>query len=155
MNTLLLRLLELALLFTLSLAGSAGPVSADAAPAGPVRGTDLGAASAHAPAAPAPVSHAMRAAAGRHGPMRMAHAGHAARGSGIVNAVDATARTVNLSHGPIAALGWPPMTMDFAVAPETDLRALQPGTRVDFTIEHGADDRYVIQSLTPAGGGNK
>ena len=31
-------------------------------------------------------------------------------------AVDPKARTVNLSHGPIAALGWPAMTMDFGVA---------------------------------------
>ena len=46
------------------------------------------------------------------------------------------------------------MTMDFAVAPAVDLQALKPGSRVNFTIEHADGDRYVIQSVTPAGGGD-
>ena len=93
----------------------------------------------------------------RNGRMEMAHAGHRqaqGTGTGTVNTVDAAARTVNLSHGPIAALGWPAMTMDFAVAPGVDLQSLTPGTRVDFRIEHTEGNRYVIQSLKPAHGGH-
>jgi Cu/Ag efflux protein CusF len=58
-----------------------------------------------------------------------------------------------LSHGPISTIGWPAMTMDFAVAPSVDLQAVKPGTRVNFTIEQGEGGMYVIQSITPAGGG--
>ena len=91
----------------------------------------------------------------RRNGMAMAHAGHAqGQGSGTVNAIDVAARTINLSHGPVAALGWPAMTMDFAVAPTVNLQVLQPGARVNFTIEHGEDDRYIIQSVTLSGGGH-
>ena len=45
------------------------------------------------------------------------------------------------------------MTMDFAVAPAVDLGALTPGTRVNFQMEQGQGGMYVIQSITPAGGG--
>jgi Cu/Ag efflux protein CusF len=86
--------------------------------------------------------------------MRMAHSDHGhAQATGTVNSVDAAAHKLNVSHGPIPAIGWPAMTMDFAVAPSVDLRAVKPGTRISFTIEQGDDGMYVIQSITPAGGG--
>ena len=50
-------------------------------------------------------------------------------------------------------IGFPAMTMDFEVAPSVDLQSVKPGTRVNFTIEHGHGGMYVIQSITPAGGG--
>jgi len=54
--------------------------------------------------------------------MQMADSGHAhAQGTGTVNAVDAAAHKVNVSHAPIPAIGFPAMTMDFAVAPSVDL----------------------------------
>ena len=57
---------------------------------------------------------------------------------GKVNSVDAVNRTINLTHKPISALGWPSMTMDFKVAPLVDLGALKPGEAVTFTL--GAPD---------------
>ncbi len=91
-----------------------------------------------------------------HGSMTdMAQAPSAAaqvQGSGTVNAVDAAGRKVTLSHNPIPAIGWPAMTMDFAVAHAVDLGALKPGTRVTFTMQRGGDGMYVIQSMTPEGG---
>jgi len=45
------------------------------------------------------------------------------------------------------------MTMDFAVAPSVDLHGVQPGSRINFTMEQGSGGMYVIQSITPAGGG--
>src|SRR5439155_10919445 len=93
-------------------------------------------------------------AAAASGAMQMAHAGQGhAQGTGTVNSVDASGHKINLTHGPIPALGWPGMTMDFAVAPAVDLRTLKPGTRVDFTIEQGDGGNYQIQSIKPAGGG--
>lgn len=90
------------------------------------------------------------------GRMQMAHEGHAhAKGAGTVNSVDASAHKINISHGPIPAIGFPAMTMDFGVAPSVDLRTVQPGVRVDFTVEQAQGGMYVIQSITPAGGARK
>jgi Cu(I)/Ag(I) efflux system protein CusF len=87
------------------------------------------------------------------GDMKMAHSGHThAQGTGTVNSVDAAAHRVNVSHGPIPAIGFPSMTMDFAVAPSVDLHAVTPGTRVNFTVEKGQGGMYVIQSIKPASG---
>ena len=82
---------------------------------------------------------------------QVAQAAHV-QGSGTVNSVDAAGHKVNLNHNPIPAIGWPAMIMDFAVAPSVDLRALKPGTRVDFMMQRGGDGMYVIHSITPAGG---
>ncbi|MBI2741646.1 MAG: copper-binding protein [Rhodospirillales bacterium] len=73
-------------------------------------------------------------------------------GTGTVNSVDAAGHKVNLAHNAIPAIGWPAMTMDFAVAPSIDLGALKPGGRVNFMLQRGGDGMYVIHSITPAGG---
>ena len=86
--------------------------------------------------------------------MQMAHSGHAhVQGTGTVNSIDAAAHKANVSHAPIPTIGWPAMTMDFAVAPSIDLSAVKPGTRIKFDMEQGQDGMYVIQSITPSGGG--
>jgi len=146
---LLVRPLAAALL--LSLGACAGTANAEAPIAGPVIGVDLGGAAATNNIAAAGYGHAPQPAAR---PTVMAHSGHAqAQGSGTVNGINAPARTITISHGPIAALGWPAMTMDFAVAPGVNLQGLAPGTRINFTIEHADQDRYIIQSIKPAAGG--
>ncbi|HEY0834240.1 MAG TPA: copper-binding protein [Azospirillum sp.] len=68
--------------------------------------------------------------------------------TGKVNAVDAAKRTVNLSHGPIPALGWAAMTMEFGVAPAVNLGSLKPGDTVRFTVVKDAKGVYQIGSLT-------
>jgi Cu/Ag efflux protein CusF len=68
--------------------------------------------------------------------------------TGTVNAVDVTNHVLNLTHGPIPALGWPGMTMDFGVAPSLDLKTLKPGDAIDFTVGKTADGGYLIDSLT-------
>ncbi|PIP00448.1 copper-binding protein [Pleomorphomonas carboxyditropha] len=70
--------------------------------------------------------------------------------TGKVNAIDAAGRTVNLTHGPIEALGWPGMTMDFAVLPSIDLDALKPGETIAFTVTQTPEGTYAIDSVTPA-----
>jgi Cu/Ag efflux protein CusF len=85
--------------------------------------------------------------------MQMAHEGGSdAHATGTINSVDPAQHKINVSHQPIPAIGWPAMTMDFAVAPSVDLRALKPGARINFTIEKGPDGMYQIQAITPAGG---
>ena len=119
--------------------GGSGPVVATPEPPAPAQAALVGNASQDRSAA---------------GAMKMAQAGQAhAQGTGTVNSVDATARKINMSHDPISAIGWPAMTMDFAVAPSVDLRAVKPGTRVNFQMMQGQGGMYVIQSVAPAGGG--
>jgi Cu/Ag efflux protein CusF len=87
------------------------------------------------------------------GEMQMAHAGHNdAHGTGTVNSVDPAQHKVNLSHAPIPEIGWPSMTMEFPVAPSVDLKAIKPGTRVNFTIEQQPGGMYEIKTITPLGG---
>lgn len=86
------------------------------------------------------------------GNTQLAQAGHV-EGTGTVNSVDVAGRKVNLSHNALPAIGWPAMTMDFAVAPSVSLTSVKAGSRVTFMLERGGDGMYVIHSLTPATGG--
>ncbi len=69
---------------------------------------------------------------------------------GVVNSVDAARKRINLSHGPIPAIGWPAMTMDFAVLPSVDLGKVKPGDKIDATLQKGKNDSYEIRSVQPA-----
>jgi Cu/Ag efflux protein CusF len=144
----------------LAACASPGPAAADASETAPAIAVDLGSSARD----PAPESDTRVALAGEDrgrpraaaasGGMQMAPEGQThGQGTGTVNSVDASGHKINLTHGPIPALGWPGMTMDFAVAPAVDLRTLKPGTRVNFTIEQGDGGNYEIQSVKPAGGG--
>lgn len=77
-----------------------------------------------------------------------------AQGSGMVNSIDPSGHKINLSHSAIPAIGFPAMTMDFAVAPSVDLATIKTGTHVNFTLQRSADGMYVIQSVTLASGGH-
>jgi Cu(I)/Ag(I) efflux system membrane fusion protein len=73
---------------------------------------------------------------------------------GIVDAVDSTARRLRISHGPIEALGWTAMTMEFDVLPGADLDAISIGQSVHFSLSQSAVGDYVIDNIhqhEPAG----
>ncbi|MBB6255136.1 copper-binding protein [Nitrospirillum iridis] len=70
-------------------------------------------------------------------------------GTGTVNAVDAGRHIVTLTHGPITALNWPGMTMDFPVAPGIDLAGLRPGAQVMFTLGRSPAGAYWIDHVMP------
>jgi Cu/Ag efflux protein CusF len=92
--------------------------------------------------------------ASNRGEIQMAHEGHGgAHGTGTVTAVNAAQRKVGLQHEPIPAIGWPAMTMELAVAPAVNLQGLQPGSRINFSLEKGPDGIYMIQWIQPAGAG--
>ncbi len=59
--------------------------------------------------------------------------------SGIVNSVDTKARKANITHGPIAAIGMPGMTMQFSIGPDIDLTALPVGKEVDLSLTMDPD----------------
>jgi Cu/Ag efflux protein CusF len=68
-------------------------------------------------------------------------------GVGTINGVDMDKRTVNVSHEPIGALGWPSMTMDFTVAEGVDMSALAKGEAIAFSLSRGSDGIYMIDAL--------
>lgn len=70
-------------------------------------------------------------------------------GTGVVNAIDPSARAVNVSHEPIPALGWPAMTMDLGLAEGVRLEGIAAGSAVVFTLVRGSDGIYRIGSIAP------
>jgi Cu/Ag efflux protein CusF len=77
--------------------------------------------------------------------------GSHAHATGTVNSIDPAQHKINVSHQPIPAIGWPAMTMDFAVAPSVDLSRIKPGSRVDFSLQKGKGGMYEIDTLQAAG----
>ena len=71
-------------------------------------------------------------------------------GTGTVKKVDPAKRMVNLSHGPIPAINWPAMTMDFPVAPEVDLGSVKAGQSVEFTLAEAGGGKYTVTSIKPS-----
>ena len=72
---------------------------------------------------------------GDMGNMEMPMAGSAkmAKGAGTVTAVDKSAGTITLDHGPIAEADWPAMTMAFKAKPEL-LDSVKVGDKVTFDL---------------------
>jgi hypothetical protein len=58
---------------------------------------------------------------------------------GTLTAIDTAAGTVSISHGAIASIGWPAMTMSFTLANPRSAASFAPGQRVafHFTVEGG------------------
>ena len=71
------------------------------------------------------------------------------RGQGTVNSVDTKAGKVNLTHGPIATLKWPGMTMDFAVSDKQALAKLKAGQKVEFKVAEQTKGQFVIVEIPP------
>ena len=46
---------------------------------------------------------------------------------GVLNAIDAAAGTVTVSHEPVASLKWPAMKMDFVLANPSLVAGMKPG----------------------------
>jgi Cu/Ag efflux protein CusF len=72
-----------------------------------------------------------------------------ASGTGTVTAVSGANRKITLDHGPIPAIQWPAMKMEFAVAPSVDLSKIKTGDKVNFTL-NGSGNTYTVQSVSPA-----
>ena len=72
-----------------------------------------------------------------------------ASATGTVVAVNAGQHKVTLDHGPIPAISWPAMKMEFSAAPVIDLAKVKPGDKVEFSLT-GSNGSYTVQSITPA-----
>ena len=58
-----------------------------------------------------------------------------AKGTGTVTAIDKTAGTITLDHGPIAAAKWPAMEMEFKATPASLLDTVKVGDKVSFELK--------------------
>ncbi|WP_346363293.1 copper-binding protein [Bosea sp. (in: a-proteobacteria)] len=67
---------------------------------------------------------------------------------GTVEAIDVKNRKIKLKHEPIAAFGWPSMSMEMTAAPSVDLAKVKPGSKVNFTLSKGANDTYTVDALS-------
>jgi len=72
-------------------------------------------------------------------------AGHVAEGT--VDSIDLKEGTISLSHGPIASLKWPAMTMEFKAANEALLKGLKPGAKVSVEFVERQPGEWVITSV--------
>jgi membrane fusion protein, copper/silver efflux system len=76
------------------------------------------------------------------------------RGEGSIEAVDLARSTVTLSHGPIASLKWPAMSMDFRVKDPALARTMKPGQKISFEFVDAGGGEFVIVGAKPAPGGH-
>lgn len=72
------------------------------------------------------------------------------KAEGKVEEVDAKAGTVSITHGPVASLNWPGMTMEFKPANEAIMKQLKPGAAIDFEFVERGKGEWVITSVLPA-----
>ena len=72
-----------------------------------------------------------------------------ANATGTITTLNAANHKITFDHGPIPAIDWPAMKMEFAVAPSVDLAKLKTGDKVKFTLS-GSGSTYTVQSISPA-----
>ena len=72
-------------------------------------------------------------------------AGHEAVGT--VDSIDVKDSSITLSHGPVASLKWPAMTMEFKAANASLLNDLKPGAKVTVEFVERAQGEWVITSV--------
>ncbi len=64
-------------------------------------------------------------------------------GVGTVAAIDDAAGTISLDHGPIAAIGWPAMSMQFTAENPAMLQGIAVGDRVSFELKSASESSVV------------
>jgi Cu(I)/Ag(I) efflux system membrane fusion protein len=77
------------------------------------------------------------------------------KAQGTVEAVDAGAGTVEISHDPIPSLQWPAMTMAFRVRDKAMLGGLKKGQPVEFDLAQRPAGEFVIERLAPQAAAHK
>lgn len=82
----------------------------------------------------APAAEETNAMAGDMGKMEMSPTAKMAKGTGKVTAIDKSAGTITLDHGPIAEANWPAMTMAFQAAPAL-IDSVKVGDQVNFELK--------------------
>lgn len=66
--------------------------------------------------------------------------------TGTVTEVDASAGTITINHGPIEAVSWPAMTMQFSAESPAILQGIAVGDSVSFELK-SATETSVVTSI--------
>ncbi|WEN43035.1 Cation efflux system protein CusB [Thauera sp. GDN1] len=72
---------------------------------------------------------------------------------GTLEAIDAAAGILTLTHGEIPVLSWPAMTMDFMISDLALVKDIPPGTPVRFAFKAGEPGEYIVTGIEPLQGG--
>lgn len=70
---------------------------------------------------------------------------------GTVNSVDTDAGTANVTHGPIAEIGMPGMTMDFPLDDTLDPASLPIGQETGLLLTQGQDMSLTLRGVAEGG----
>ncbi len=70
--------------------------------------------------------------------------------TGKINSINSANGTVNVTHDPIKALGWPKMKMEFSVEKGVDLSGLKAGDPVSFALKPKGEDDYIVVKINKA-----
>ena len=60
------------------------------------------------------------------------------KGTGVITEIYVKAGAITIKHQPIAALGWPAMTMSFKATPPSVLKGLKVGQKIGFDANQGS-----------------
>ncbi len=75
------------------------------------------------------------------------------RAEGSVDSIDTKEGAISLSHGPVASLKWPAMTMDFKAANPSLIQSLKSGAKVSVEFVERQPGEWVITTITPLAAG--
>ena len=67
---------------------------------------------------------------------------------GKINSISPDANSVNVAMGPVKALGWPSMSMNFLLQNTAMLNSLKTGEMVNFVFAKDTAGGYVITRIT-------
>jgi Cu(I)/Ag(I) efflux system membrane fusion protein len=68
------------------------------------------------------------------------------QGQGVLESINDDG-TVSITHGPIKSLGWPGMTMDFAVTNSSLVAGIKPGSAISFELVERKPGEFVITKM--------
>lgn len=74
----------------------------------------------------------------------------AVQATGKINSVDVSKGSLNVTHDPIKALGWPKMKMEFSVDKGVDLSGLKAGDAVTFSLKPQGEDDFIVVKINKA-----
>jgi Cu(I)/Ag(I) efflux system protein CusF len=92
-------------------------------------------------AVPFPSAHAQPGM--KHG--NEASAGKEHKASGKITKVDKARGSVTISHGPVASINWPAMSMSFKVKDKAMLDKVKNGDQVEFSFVQSGKDYTITQ----------
>jgi membrane fusion protein, copper/silver efflux system len=68
------------------------------------------------------------------------------QGQGVLESINNDG-TISITHGPIASLNWPGMTMDFALANSSLAAGIKPGSTITFELVERKPGEFVITKM--------